>query len=73
MIRLTHKITRTPDFTGFLFYVEAGNMFELEDYREAYRLGDIDPQSVQDAQAAACLLETGDWLEISHNGANSPL
>ena len=68
MIKLNFKATTTPDFSGFLFYVEEGRFFEVDDYAEAYGINSdaIDPQDIHNAQDAAGQLYQGEWLEVSH-------
>ena len=68
MIKLNFKATTTPDFSGFLFYVEEGRFFEVGDYAEAYGINSdaIDPQDIHNAQDAAGQLYPGEWLEVSH-------
>ncbi len=68
MIKLNFKATTTPDFSGFLFYVEEGRFFEVDDYAEAYGINsdDIDPKDIHNAQDAAGQLFPGEWLEVSH-------
>ena len=68
MIKLNFKATTTPDFSGFLFYVEEGRFFEVDDYAEAYGINSdaIDPQDIHNAQDAAGQLYPGEWLEVSH-------
>jgi hypothetical protein len=67
-IRLQFKTTTNPDFGGFKFFVEAGNLFDANDYAEAYKLNrsDIDAQDVHSAQDAASRLNPGEWLEVTH-------
>jgi len=68
MKKLEITKTKTPDFSGFKFYVEAGREFDLFDYVSAYGLDqyDIDPDDIHSAQDAAAQLMDGEWLEISH-------
>ena len=68
MIKLNFKATTTPDFSGFLFYVEEGRFFDVDDYAEAYGINsdDIDQQDIHNAQDAAGQLHPGEWLEVSH-------
>ena len=68
MIKLNFNATTTPDFSGFLFYVEEGRFFDVDDYAEAYGINsdDIDTQDIHNAQDAAVQLRTGEWLEVSH-------
>ena len=68
MIKLNCNVTTTPDFSGFLFYVEEGRFFDVDDYAEAYGINsdDIDVLSIHNAQDAARQLHTGEWLEVSH-------
>ena len=66
--KVQYKVTATPDFGGFSFYVEEGRSFEITDYCDAYGLNrhDFDEESVKAAQNAAAQLNPGQWLEISH-------
>ena len=68
MITLNFETTTTPDFSGFLFYVEAGSRFDVNDYAEAYGINsnDIDVLSIHSVQDAAWQLHPGEWLEVSH-------
>ena len=68
MIKLNFNATTTPDFSGFLFYVEEGRFFDVDDYAEAYGINsdDIDPQDIHNAQDATGQLYPGEWLEVSH-------
>ena len=69
MIKLNFNVTTTPDFSsGFLFYVEEGRFFDVDDYAEAYGIhsDDIDQQDIHNAQDAAGQLCTGEWLEVAH-------
>lgn len=62
-------VVTDPDFTGFRFYVEAGDVFDADVYAEAYNLhvsADIDAQDVHSAQDAASRLNTGEWLLVEH-------
>ena len=65
---LSYTVTGEPDLGGFRFYVEAGRLFDADDYAEAYSLNraDIDPQDVHAAQDAAGRLSPGQWLEVTH-------
>ena len=68
MIKLNFNATTTPDFSGFLFYVEEGRFFDVDDYAEAYGINsdDIDVLSIHNVQDAAGQLRHGEWLEVSH-------
>ena len=68
MIRLTWTTTRNPDLDGFRFFVEAGDVFDVSDFCDAYGLHrcDIDHNDVANAQAAASNLAPGEWLEIDY-------
>ena len=57
MIKLNFNVTTTPDFSGFLFYVEEGRFFDVDDYAEAYGINsdDIDKQDIR--SAARCCWE----------------
>ena len=65
---LSFKTVTAPDFGGFGFYVEAGQLFDADAYADAYKLnrGDIDPQDIHSAQDAAGRLNEGEWLEVTH-------
>lgn len=65
---LNFSTTTTPDFGGFKFYVEAGRLFDADDYADAYKLNrsDIDAQDIHSAQDAAGRLNPGEWLEVTH-------
>ncbi|MEQ8511525.1 MAG: hypothetical protein RLN67_13795 [Algiphilus sp.] len=67
-IRLTATVVTDPDFGGFNFYVEAGQMFDADDYADAYNLNryDLDPQDVHSVQDAASGLNGGQWLLVTH-------
>lgn len=65
---LSFKTVTEPDFGGFRFYVEAGRLFDADDYADAYKLNrsDIDAQDIHSAQDAAGRLNEGEWLEVTH-------
>ena len=67
-IRLTWTTTRSPDFDGFRFFVGSGDVFDANDYAEAYGLArhDIDHNDIANTQAVASNLAPGEWLEVSH-------
>ena len=66
--RLNFKTVTELDLSGFVFYVEAGRLFDAEDYASAYGLNrsDIDDQDISRAQDAASLLKKGEWLAVTH-------
>lgn len=66
MTKLNFLTTRTPDFSGFIFSVEAGQDFCVEDFAEAYNLNpsDIDSDDIKNAQKHAAELTDGEWLEV---------
>lgn len=68
MIRLSWNNTNKPDFGGFRFYVEAGGVFDVDDFCNAYGLHrrDIDHNDIANAQASASNLAPGEWLEICY-------
>jgi hypothetical protein len=69
-INLTSTIVTDPDsLVGFKFYVKAGEVFNADEYAEAYRLNraDFDADDVSAVQAAAANLNPGEWLEVSHS------
>jgi hypothetical protein len=65
---LTFKTVTDPDFGGFKFYVEAGRLFDADDYADACNLNrsNIDAQDIHSAQDAAGRLNDGEWLEVTH-------
>lgn len=65
---LSFRVTTSPDFGGFGFYVESGSAFDSADYAKAFGLSrsDIDPQDVHAAQDAASRLLPGEWLAVTH-------
>ena len=65
---LNFKTVTAPDFGGFKFYVEAGRLFDADDYADAYKLNrsDIDAQDIHSAQDAADRLNDDEWLEVTH-------
>lgn len=67
-INLTYRFTTTPDFGGFRFYVETGQLFDADDYAEVYKLRryDIDPDNIKAVQDACGHLNPGEWLEVTH-------
>lgn len=67
-LNLATKVTKTPDFDGFAFFVQAGEVFDADAYAEAYNLNvsEIDAQDIKSAQNAAAQLNIGEWLEVSH-------
>lgn len=67
-IRLTWTTTTNPDFDGFRFFVESGDVFDVDDFCDSYglRRRDIDHNDIANAQAAASNLAPGEWLEVTH-------
>lgn len=67
-IRISYTTTRNPDLGARKFFVEAGRLFDADDYADAYKLNrpDFDAADVHAAQDAAGHLCDGEWLEISH-------
>lgn len=61
-------ITTNPDFSGGLFYVEAGYLFDVYDYAEYAGLNaaDIDHDSIKAAQNKAAGLNDGEWMLVDH-------
>lgn len=68
-IKLDWEVTTTPDFNGFKFFVEEGQLFEAEEYARVYKIhvSDIDDQDINNVQDAASRLIPGYWLEVTHN------
>jgi hypothetical protein len=71
MIKLTYEVTKSPDFGGFLYFVEAGDSFDADDYASAYKIdrNEFYLDDVQQVQDAAARLSLGEWLEVSHEAA----
>ena len=67
-INLITAITKNPDFSGGLFYVEAGSVFDVSDYAEHYGLNasDIDSDDIHAAQDKAAGLNDGEWMLVDH-------
>lgn len=69
MIRLTWRFTCEPDFDGYRYYVEHGDVFDISDYCEVYcRLdpSEVNHNDIANVQAAAANTMPGVWLEVSH-------
>ena len=68
MFNLTFKTVNSIDFSGLGFYVAEGDLFDADDYAEAYRINrdDIDYQSIHAVQDAAGHLNPGEWLQVEH-------
>jgi hypothetical protein len=69
-INLTYTVVTNPDsLVGFNFYVAFGNVFDADEYAEAYKLNraDLDIDDVRAAQDAAAKLNAGEWLMVSHS------
>lgn len=62
------SVTDDPDFSGGLYYVEAGSHFNLLDYcaHAKVRPRDVDQESWQAAQNKAGELFPGQWLLVEH-------
>lgn len=65
---LHYTTTKNPDFGGWRFFVEAGRLFDVLDYAEAYGIdcNEIDHASVHAVQDATGHLNPGEWLEVTH-------
>jgi len=65
---ITTKITTNPDFSGGLFYVEAGGLFDADDYAEHAGINrfDLDQDSVKAAVDKSAQLNDGEWLLVDH-------
>lgn len=66
MKTLTYSTTTKPDFSGFNFYVEAGYLFCISDFCDAYKLDkyDFECEEVKSAQDAAGRLSVGEFLHV---------
>ena len=69
IIALTFKTVTQPDFSGFMFFVEEGALFDADDYAATYGLNRsaMDAQDVHSAQDAAGRLNPGEWLQVEHS------
>lgn len=67
-MELTYSVTTDPDFSGFKFYVEEGQFFEITDYVDAYKVNrhDISTQSIHAVQDACGHLNPGEFLLVEH-------
>ncbi len=68
VIRLEFCIVTELDLSGLYFYVKEGELFDVSDYADAYRINpcDVDAQDVRSAEDAAGRLNPGEWLQVSH-------
>ncbi len=69
-INLTCTVVTNPDsLVGFNFYVASGQVFDVDEYAEAYKLNrtDLDSDDVYTIQDAAEKLNPGEWLMVSHS------
>lgn len=69
-INLTYTVITNPDsLVGFNFYVASGQVFDADEYAEAYKLNrtDLDTDDVHTIQNAAAKLTVGEWLMVSHS------
>jgi hypothetical protein len=69
MKKLIASKTMSPDFSGFMFFVEAGRFFEISDFCDAYGLDadDFDQQEIKGVQHEAGKLCEGEWLEVAYH------
>lgn len=67
-IKLNWEVVEEMDLSGNNFYVEEGDLFDFDDYCEAYGVNphDFDQQYVKGAQDAAGRLMEGQFLLVSH-------
>ena len=70
-INLIFGTTTNPNFSGFKFFVEAGDFFDADDYASAYNINrsEIDAQDIHSAEDAAGRLSQGEWLYVEHVAA----
>jgi len=56
------------DLGAWRYYVEHGDVFDVNDYCEAYGLprSEVNHNDIANAQAAASNLGQGEWLGVSH-------
>ena len=69
-INLTYTVVTNPDsLVGFNFYVAPGQVFDADEYAEAYNLNrtDLDSDDMHTIQNAAAKLKAGEWLKICHS------
>ena len=67
-INLTFKTVNSIDFSGLGFYVAEGDLFDADDYAEAYRINrdDISDRDIHAVQDATGHLNLGEWLQVEH-------
>ena len=68
MIKLSYSVVMKPDFGCFQFLVEEGQIFDEDDYAQAFHLNqsELDPEDVHSAQDASARLMPGEWLLVTH-------
>jgi hypothetical protein len=69
-INLTYTVVTNPDsLVGFNYYVASGQVFDADEYAEAYKLNrtDLDADDVHVVQDAAAKLNAGEWLMVSQS------
>ena len=68
VIRLNTSTTTDKDLSGFNFYVDAGEFFDVDDYCEAYGISkyDIDGEDIKNAQDKAARLTPPESMLVSH-------
>lgn len=69
MYELMWHETKTPDFSGFAYYVEEGSLFDADDFCDAFSIdrSEVDPQDIHSVQDAAGRLNPGTWLWVSYD------
>lgn len=65
MTTFTSAVTSNPDFSGFSFYVEAGQVFDETVYEEAYGVK-VPEEVARDLNSKAANLQSGEWLLVEH-------
>ena len=69
-INLSYTVVTNPEsLVGFNIYVASGQVFDADEYAEAYNLNrtDLDSDDVHTIQNAAVKLKAEEWLKVSHS------
>jgi hypothetical protein len=71
-IVLTLSFTASPDFDGFLYYVENNSGFDARDFADVYNLNypDIDCESIDAVNDAVAQLYEGEWAVVGFEKAD---
>lgn len=66
MKTLSFERTTEPDFSGWHFYVEAGQKFDPKLLAEAHNfdLSEVDPSEISKVEREIEALKKGEWLKV---------